>query len=277
MKASSPVASTEDLGQHGPWRFTREHVVEPALALAFYELYEAAFAPLRVRAMARQVLTEAEFGAQMRNGAVSKIVAWDATGTAVGLCALTPQLSAVPWISPEYFAARYPEHWARGAVWYLAFVLAHPSQRHSRFLDHMVEVGVGPLVQAGAVSKIVAWDASGRAVGLCALTPQLSAVPWISPHYFAARYPEHWERGAVWYLAFVLAHPSQRHSRFLDHMVEVGVGPLVQAGAVCAYDICAYNDEVLGLGPRLARCFERTTGATPRPVDTQNYYEVRFS
>ena len=196
MKASSPVASTEDLGQHGPWRFTREHVVEPALALAFYELYEAAFAPLRVRAMARQVLTEAEFGAQMRNGAVSKIVAWDAAGTAVGLCALTPQLDAVPWISPEYFAARYPEHWARGAVWYLAFVLAHP---------------------------------------------------------------------------------SQRHSRFLDHMVEVGVGPLVQTGAVCAYDICAYNDDVLDLGPRLSRCFERTTGATPRLADTQNYYEVRFS
>lgn len=196
MKAFPAVAQTEDLGQHGPWHFTREHVVEPELALAFYELYEAAFAPLRVRAMARQVLTRDEFTAQMRNGAISKIVAWDATGAAVGLCTLTAQLDAVPWISPEFFAARYPEHWARGAVWYLAFVLAHP---------------------------------------------------------------------------------SQRHSRFLDQMVEVGVGPLVEAGAVCAYDICAFNDDVLGLGARLSRCFQRSTGAAPRLVDTQNYYEVRFS
>ena len=196
MKAFAPVAQTEDLGQRGLWRFTREHVVEPELTLAFYQLYEAGFGPLRVRSMARQVLTEAEFSAQMANGAVWKYVAWDAAGEAVGLCALTPQLTAVPWISPEYFADRYPEHWARRAVWYLNFVLAHP---------------------------------------------------------------------------------SQRHSRFLDHLVEVGVGPLVDAGAVCAYDMCAYNDDVLGLGRRLSQCFQRVTGATPHLADTQNYYEVRFA
>lgn len=196
MKAFPVVAQTEDLGQRGLWRFTREHVIEPELTLVFYELYEAAFGPLRVRAMARQVLTEDEFSAQMTDGGIAKYVAWDAAGDPVGLCALTPQLDAVPWISPDYFAARYPEHWARGAVWYLNFVLAHP---------------------------------------------------------------------------------SQRHSRFLDQLVEVGVGPLVEAGAVCAYDICAYNDDVLALGRRLAQCFERTTGATPQLADTQNYYEVRFA
>jgi hypothetical protein len=41
--------------------------------------------------------------------------------------------------------------------------------------------------------------------------------------------------------------------------------------------MCAYNDEILGLGRRFAERFERATGATPQLADTQNYYEVRFS
>ena len=76
MTALRQVGDTEDLGQHGAWRFTREYVVEPELTLVFYELYEAAFGPLRVRSVARQVLSEEEFADQMVNGSVAKYVAW---------------------------------------------------------------------------------------------------------------------------------------------------------------------------------------------------------
>jgi hypothetical protein len=196
VKAFPRVTTADNLGQVGLWHFTREYVVEPELTFVFYQLYEAAFAPLRVRSMARQALNEAEFTAQMTNGEVLKYVAWDDAGNPVGMCALTRQLESVPWISPDYFAHRYPQHWARNAVWYLNFVLAHP---------------------------------------------------------------------------------SQRHARFIDQLMEVGIGELIDQGAVCAYDMCAYNDEVLGLGRRLTQRFERTSGATPQLVDTQNYYEVRFS
>ena len=196
MTALRQVGDTEDLGQHGAWRFTREYVVEPELTLVFYELYEAAFGPLRVRSVARQVLSEEEFADQMVNGSVAKYVAWDAQGNPVGMCALTQHLDTVPWISPEYFAARYPEQWARGAIWYFSFILAHPSLRHSRFIDQMIAVGV-------------------------------------------------------------------------DEMVE--------QGAICAYDMCAFNDEGLGLGRRLAESFGRAAGAPVTRTDTQNYYEVDFS
>jgi hypothetical protein len=196
VKAFPRVTTADNLGQVGLWHFTREYVVEPELTFVFYQLYEAAFAPLRVRSMARQALNEAEFTAQMTNGEVLKYVAWDDAGNPVGMCALTRQLESVPWISPDYFAHRYPQHWARNAVWYLNFVLAHP---------------------------------------------------------------------------------SQRHARFIDQLMEVGIGELIDQGAVCAYDMCAYNDEVLGLGRRLTQRFQRTSGATPQLVDTQNYYEVRFS
>jgi hypothetical protein len=196
VRRQPQLAESRDLGPRGIWRFTLELVVEPELVLVFAELYEAAFGALRTRSMARQVLTEEEFGAQMVNPAVRKYVAWTAEGDPVGMCVVTTDLTTVPWISPEYFAARYPSHW---------------------------------------------------------------------------------ERRAIWYINFLLAHPSQRHSRFLDHIVDVGVGELVASEAICAYDMCAYNDAELGLSRRVAESFRRTTGATSVLSDTQSYYTVDFS
>ncbi len=196
MKGFPQVDAAEDLGQHGLWRFTRETVVDPELILVFHDLYETAFGPLRTRSMARQVLDEDEFRAQMVDSAVIKYVAWTLDGQPVGLCTMTNVLATVPWISPDYFAARYPDHWDRGAVWYYGFTLAHPSQRHARFLEQMVSVSV--------------------------------------------------------------------------------VEPLAQ-GAICAWDMCAFNTDELGFGPRLSHAFRRTTGRVPDQTDAQNYYTVDLS
>ena len=193
MKGVAQVGAAQDLGRRGAWRFTREYHVEPELALVFYDLYETAFGPLRVQALARQVLTKCEFYAQMIDSSVVKYVAWG---------------------------------------------------------DH------------------------GRPVGLCTLTRRLESVPWISPEYFAHRYPDHWQRNAIWYFGFVLAHPSERHSRFVDQLIDVGMGELVDEHAVCAWDMCAYNDTTLGMGARLADSFQRLTGVAPRLVDAQNYYTL---
>lgn len=196
MTGATDVSEAEDLGRRGAWRFTREYHVGPELTRSFYHLYEAAFGPLRVQALARQVLTASEFSDQMTDGTVVKYVARDEAGRPVGLCTLTRRLESVPWISPEYFADRYPEHWARGAIYYLGFVLAHPAQRHARFIDQLIDVGIGELVE-------------------------------------------------------------QR--------------------AVCAYDLCAYNDDTLGLGARITQSVERLSGVAPRLTDTQSYYTVDFS
>ncbi len=196
MRGHALIGQSMELGQRGAWRFTLELVVERELVLVFSELYEAAFGALRTRSMARQVLSEDEFAAQMVNPRVRKYVAWTSDGLPVGMCVVTTDLTTVPWISPEYFAARYPAQW---------------------------------------------------------------------------------ERHAIWYISFLLAHPSQRHGRFLDHIVDVGVGELVEAEAICAYDMCSYNEENLGLGRRVAESFRRTTGANPARTDVQSYYTVDFS
>ena len=196
MTGPLPTLAAEDLGYHGSWRFTREHVVEPELIALFHDLYETAFGPLRTRAMARQVLTAEEFREQMTNADVLKYVAWTADGEPVGMAALTNQLSTVPWISPEFFTARYPEHSARGAVWYFSFLLAHPSQRRTRFLDHLVAVGVNALL-------------------------------------------------------------DQR--------------------ALLAYDMCSYNDFQLHLGRHASDIARHATGVGPERVDVQNYYAIDFA
>ena len=193
MTGLARTGEAEDLGRRGAWRFTREYHVEPELALVFHELYETAFGPLRVQALARQVLTESEFYAQMADGSVMKYVAWNDDDHPVGLCTLTRRLDTVPWISPEYFAHRYPDHW---------------------------------------------------------------------------------QRNAIWYFGFVLVHPSERRSRFVDQLIDVGIGELVEQHAICAWDMCSHNDTTLGMGARLIESFARLTGVAARLADTQNYYTL---
>ncbi len=109
-------------------KITIESTIDGEAVDTFYRLYLDAFEPLRTRAAARHLLTAEEFAADMRDPRIDKYVAWDDAGTPVGLTTLATDLAAVAWISPEHLAARYPEHAARGRVYYLGLTLAHPTR-----------------------------------------------------------------------------------------------------------------------------------------------------
>ncbi|MGZ6801169.1 MAG: hypothetical protein ACXVGR_15315 [Mycobacteriaceae bacterium] len=130
---------------------TAETTVDDASAQMFYDLYLAAFAPMRARAAARNVLHRDEFFAEMVDPRVSKYVAWAAPGQPVGLTTLTNDLHSVPWVSPEYFAAQYPEHTARNAVYYLGFTLVHPDARRGTTFTDMIGHVLARLVADRAV------------------------------------------------------------------------------------------------------------------------------
>ena len=138
----------------GPWPFTREPVVAGRTADVLFELYRQAFDPLKTRAAARQVLTQSEFYSQLEDQRIDKYLAWEG-GEPIGLITLTRNLNAVQWISPEYYAARFPDHWARNAIYYLGFALARPSTRTARFLETIVRLCIEPLV---AERAIIAYD-----------------------------------------------------------------------------------------------------------------------
>jgi len=172
-----------------------ETVVTGPVADAFWDLYQEAFEPLRARAAARHVLYRDEFDAELHDPRVTKLLARDEQGTAVGLTTLATDLTAVPWISPEFFAARYPEHAARGAVWYIGFTLVHPGRRSTRTFMDMIDA-------------------------------------------------------------------------LVDH--------LAQHRVVCAYDVSRFNDDSLRFADNLRRHLERTRDVTVETVDRQTYYATTF-
>ncbi len=193
--STRPQHGTDIWTAGGPWRFTRESEVTGTDAEHLFVLYRRAFDPLKTQAVARQVLTREEFFAQMHDGRIDKYVAWESSGEPIGLITLTRHLDTVPWISPEYFQARFPEQWARNAVYYLGFGLARPTKREARFLE------------------------------TCAA---------------------------------------------------LAIKPLVAERAVIAYDVCSYNDNVLGFADRFSRVFQRESDSTVQNLDAQVYYAVNF-
>ena len=104
--------------------------VDEDIAVRFWSLYDAAFAPLRTASPCRQALTEAEFLEEMEDERITKLVVWDGD-EAVAMALLATDLAAIPWISQDYFAARYPEQYARRAIFYLGAILTAPHRREA--------------------------------------------------------------------------------------------------------------------------------------------------
>ena len=126
------------------------------------------------------------------------------------------------------------------------------------------------------ILKLLAHDARGEAVGLTTLATDLAAVPWVSPEFFAERYPEHAARGAIWYIGFTLAHPGRRSTRTFRDMIDALVAHLAEHRVVCAYDVSRFNDDSLRFADNLRRRLERTQDVTVETVDRQTYYATTF-
>jgi hypothetical protein len=122
------------------------------------------------------------------------------------------------------------------------------------------------------VDKYLARDEDGEPMAMCTLTRHLETVPWISPDYFAHHYPEHTARDAVYYLGFILVDPEHRRAHLLIELIGRVAQVMIAEQAVCAYDICSYNDEVLGLGDAIERLITRSGLFDITQVDTQTYY-----
>jgi hypothetical protein len=134
---------------------TCETEVDDHTARRYYELYRRTFGELATKAVARQLLHEHEFLEEMRDPRVEKYVARDAAGETIGMTTLTRHLETVPWISPDYFAHHYPEHTARGAVFYLGFTLVERSRRSARVFQAMIATAARVVV---AERGVCAWD-----------------------------------------------------------------------------------------------------------------------
>lgn len=118
---------------------TKTAVIGPE-AEACWSLYDRAFEPLRTRAAQRHALTRSEFDDQMVDSLVTKHLVYGNRDTRnpVGITTLTNDLKAVPLISPEFYAARWPELYAEQRIWYVGFMAIDPDYHGTGVLAQLI-------------------------------------------------------------------------------------------------------------------------------------------
>lgn len=123
-----------------------------------YRMYVAAFGHLKVHAAARQVLDRDEFFAELDDPRVDKYVARSAEGEPLGLMTLSTSLEPIPWISAEYYRARFPEQAERGAIYYVGVALSDPDGRGVSAFPAMVNA---VLDRCRSERAVLLWDICG--------------------------------------------------------------------------------------------------------------------
>lgn len=103
--------------------------VRPQLEQA-WTLYSDIFAEINTLAAQRHLMSAEEFTAVYHDRRVLKFYVHDQDGHLAGMSVLTQHLDAWPLISPQFFARRWPEHYARKAIWYVGFTGVTARQPH---------------------------------------------------------------------------------------------------------------------------------------------------
>lgn len=139
-------------------RITIESTVSEDTLREFLPVYRDAFRPLDVLAAGRQSFHDDEFLEILGDRSVLKFLAWDHDDRPCALSFIATDLHLIPWVSAAYFAHRFPEPYARGAVYYCGTILVRPSHQRGpwagRILDAMVAKVVGD-------RAIIAFDCCG--------------------------------------------------------------------------------------------------------------------
>lgn len=120
-------------------RVDRTTVIAPDLVEDFLAVYRAAFAPLETLAPARQSFDDDEFRHEMVDERVIKFVAYDTGGNACAMAFMATDLHAVPWISVPYFAKKFPDHYARGAIFYVGALLVRTEKQGGPWAKAVVD------------------------------------------------------------------------------------------------------------------------------------------
>lgn len=144
------------------------------------------------------------------------------------------------------------------------------AQRHALTHAEFDEVMGDKRVTKHVVADL---DRAGRPCGLSTLTNDLSAVPLISPEFYAARWPQTYARQQIWYVGFLAIDPDYHGTGVLGHLINSITTRLPSEGSVVAVDICQFNDDQMRLPEvfaRLAGTF--TTQPTLRRLDAQTYW-----
>ena len=138
----------------------------------------------------------------------------------------------------------------------------------------MSEVEFEEIASDERIYKLRVFD-DGDLVGLSTFTNVLEAWPLIEPAYFAHHWPEHYQRGAIWYIGFVGARSGQAHAyrRMVTAMHEV----VNRNDGLAVMDYCDYNVDHRRLPQITDRLLAAADpGTRSGQVDAQRTFVLRF-
>jgi hypothetical protein len=145
-------------------------------------------------------------------------------------------------------------------------------QRHVMFRDEFDAV-----MADSRVAKYVAVGHDGHLRGLSTYTNDLSAVPLISPEFFARRWPEHFATRRIWYCGFVAVRTGTRSSGVFAALVEAMYRVAATEHGIIALDFCRHNDEVFRMSRAVRLMLHRLSGGVlSRKIDEQAYWLYEF-
>lgn len=124
-----------------------------------------------------------------------------------------------------------------------------------------------------AVLKWVAWDSFDNPCGMAFMTTDLSILPWISLPYYRARFPEHFERGAIYYFGGLLVHPDYQGGAVVMPLLETVIRKIGADNAIAAFDCCGFNIDAKRFPQMIADVAARVCESVdPQEIDVQRYY-----
>jgi hypothetical protein len=116
-----------------------QQVIHGDLLEDAWKLYRQSFEPLRHLAVQRHVMYADEFDTVMADPRVEKFLAFGEGDTLAGIATMTADLLAVPLVSPDYFAHRWPHRYSEGRIYYIGFLAVHPNSHGTGVFADMVK------------------------------------------------------------------------------------------------------------------------------------------
>jgi hypothetical protein len=100
--------------------------------------------------------------------------------------------------------------------------------------------------------------------------------PAVCVPYYAARFPEHHRRGAIYYLEAMLVRAQSQGGPWARLMLEEFAAVLARDRAVAGFDCCRHTVEAVRLPEMFARVAGRVCDLDAIELDRQHYYGYVF-
>lgn len=118
--------------------------------------------------------------------------------------------------------------------------------------------------------KFVLWDELDEALGMALVAIDLEAVDWISPDYFKNRFPDHFERAAIYYFGALLVEPTSQGMSYSKLLLEELVNFVIRNNGIAAYDCYAGNNQ--WMPDLIVRMTEAQGFLKTHELESQYYY-----